>query len=195
MMPGTEQLRAFIAIELPVELRKALVRIQNKMKEGGPSPVKWVNPENIHLTLKFLGNIDGNIISRISGAMKEAGHGISPFRLELGNPGVFPDLKRVQVIWVGLTGDLEPLSRLQQRIETNLVPLGFTAESRPFKSHLTLARVRDWATPDDRRSLGQLIMSCQLKEDYCFNVDTIKLIKSQLTREGAIYSIISSVNL
>ena len=195
MMPGSEQLRAFIAIELPVGLRKAIARIQNKIKEDGPSPVKWVNPENIHLTLKFLGNIDENIIGKVSGAMKEAVPGILPLHLELGGLGVFPDLRRVQIIWIGLNGDLERLSRLQKRIDANSVSLGFRAESRPFKPHLTLARVRDRAASDDRQSLGQLITSNQFKEDYSFNVDSIELIKSQLTREGAIYSIISSVNL
>jgi len=194
-MPGKEQLRAFIAMELPVGLRKELARIQNTLKEEGPSPVKWVNPENIHLSLRFLGNIDGNVISKISGAIKEAAQGISPLHFELGGLGVFPDLRRVQVIWIGLDGDMERLSRLQKRIDMNLVSLGFMVESRPFKPHLTLARVSDRAASDERQGLGQLIISNQFKEDYRFNVDSIKLIKSHLTREGAIYSIISSVNL
>lgn len=195
MMTVAEQVRSFIAIEMPDELRMALGRIQARLKEAGQPSVKWVDPDNIHLTLKFLGNTDVNIISKISRVMEKAAQGIPPFRLELGGLGVFPDLRRVQIVWIGLDGDLEQLKHLQQRIESNLAPLGFASESRPFKPHLTLARFRDRATLDERQNLGQIIASTHHGEDYSFNVDSVNLMKSQLTRAGAIYSLMSSVNL
>ena len=121
--------------------------------------------------------------------------GIPPFRLEVKGLGVFPSLKRVQVAWVGISGEIAKLSRLQQRLESNLARLGFTAESRPFTPHLTLARLRNQASSDERRSFGQLIADTHFETVYSFDVDAINLMKSQLTREGAIYSRINSARL
>ena len=190
-----EQVRSFIAIELPDEVKSGLAQLQAQLKTGKQPPVKWVNPYSIHLTLKFLGNIAVDKISEITGAMEAAAQGISPFHLKVKDLGVFPNLRRVQVVWVGVSGEVDQLSRLQQGIESNLSPLGFTPESRPFTPHLTLARLREQASPDERQSFGQLIASTRFEAVYDFSVDSINLIKSQLTREGAIYSRISSVKL
>ena len=190
-----EQVRSFIAIELPGELKLALKQLQAQLIAGKRLPVKWVDPYSIHLTLKFLGNIAIDRIGEITGAVEEAAGGISPFRLEVTGLGVFPNLKRVQIVWVGVGGDVESLSQLQQRIESNLAPLGFAPESRPFTPHLTLARLRDQASLDERQSFGQLIAGTRFDAVYGFNIDSIHLMKSQLTREGAIYSRISSVRL
>lgn len=190
-----EQIRSFIAVELPDELKLALTRLQDQLKSGKPTSVKWVDPYSTHLTLKFLGNIGIDMVGRITMALEEASLGIPPFHLEAKELGAFPNLKRVQVVWVGVSGEIDRLSQLQQRIESNLSPLGFAPESRPFTAHLTLARLRDHATPDERQSLGQLIASTSLETICSFNVDSVHLIKSQLTREGAIYSRISSIKL
>ena len=190
-----EQIRSFIAIELPGEVKRALTRLEEKLKSGGQAPVKWVDPYSIHLTLKFLGNIASERVSEITGAMEEAVQGISSFNLEVKDLGVFPNLRRVQVVWVGVGGDIDSLNKLERRIETSLSPLGFAPESRQFKPHLTLARVRDHASPVEREGLGQLVASTEFQELSGFNVDSVNLIRSQLTREGAIYSQIGSVRL
>jgi len=190
-----EQIRSFIAIELPEELKAGLVELQARLKSGMQPAVKWVDPYSIHLTLKFLGNIAVDKIAAITRAMEEAAQEISPFQLKVKNLGVFPNLRRVQVVWVGINGDVDKLNRLQQRIEFNLVPLGFARESRPFVPHLTLARLRDRASPDERQKFGQLIADTKLEAVYTIKVDSINLMRSQLTREGAIYSQISSVEL
>jgi 2'-5' RNA ligase len=190
-----EQIRSFIAIELPDEVKAALTQLQGQLKTGKQLPVKWVNPYGIHLTLKFLGNIAGNKIDEITGAIEKATEGILPFRLEVKDLGVFPNFKRVRVVWVGVSGEVARLSQLQQRIESNLAPLGFTPESRPFTPHLTLARVREQASPDEQQNFGQLIASARFEMIYSFDVDSINLMRSQLTREGAIYSRISSIKL
>jgi len=190
-----EQVRSFIAIELPDEVKSGIAQLQAQLKTGKQPPVKWVNPYSIHLTLKFLGSIAVDKISEITGAMEVAVKRMSPFHLEVKGLGVFPNLRRVQVVWVGVSGEVDQLSRLQQGIESNLVPLGFTPESRPFTPHLTLARLREQASPDERQSFGQLIASTRFEAVYDFSVDSINLIRSQLTREGAIYSRISSVKL
>ena len=190
-----EQVRSFIAIELPDEVKSALTQLQAQLKSGGQFPVKWVDPYSIHLTLKFLGNIDIDRIDGITRAVEEAARGISPFHLEVTGLGVFPNLKRVQVAWVGVSGEVDRLGQLQKRIESNLAPLGFAPESRPFTPHLTLARLRDRASLNERQSFGQLVVGTRFEAVYGFNVDSINLMRSQLTSEGPIYNQISSVKL
>lgn len=190
-----EQVRSFIAIKLPDELKLGLVQLQARLKLGKPPPVKWVDPYGIHLTLKFLGNVPVDRIGDITKAIEEAARGISPFHLEIKDLGVFPNLRRVQVAWVGMSGQVDRLCQLQQRIESELAPLGFAPESRRFTPHLTLARLRDRASPDERQRFGQLIANTRFEAVFTFEVDAISLMKSQLTREGAIYSQISSVGL
>ncbi len=190
-----EQLRCFIAVELPEEIRAGLSRLQAKLKSGNESPVKWVDPYSIHLTLKFLGNINEDMTSPITEAMAEAAQGVSPFRLEIKGLGVFPNLRRVQVIWVGMSGEVDRLLQLQKGIESSLARLGFAPEARAFTPHLTLGRVRERASADERQKLGELIAGTRFELAYPFPVEAINLMRSQLTREGAIYSQISSVKL
>jgi len=190
-----EQVRSFVAIELPEELKAGLTQLQAQLKSGEQPWVKWVDPYSIHLTLKFLGNITVDRIGEITRVMEEAAQGIPPFQLTVKGLGVFPNLRRVQVAWVGISGELDKLSQLQQRIESNLARLGFAPESRPFTPHLTLARLRDRASLDERQRFGQLIADARFEAAYTIEVDAINLMRSQLTREGAIYSQISSVGL
>lgn len=189
-----EKIRSFIAIELPVELKQALSRLQAKMKSAS-APVKWVDPGNIHLTLKFLGDINVEDTSRITTALGDAARSAHPFDIGISRLGAFPSLKQARVVWVGLTGELEKLEQLQKRIEAGLAPLGFPPEGRSFTPHLTIARVRDYARPDDRQKLGEMISGLSLEKEYTIGVNAVHLIKSQLTREGPIYSKISTVTL
>jgi len=190
-----EQVRSFIAIELPDGLKLELSQLEARLKLGEQPWVKWVDPHSIHLTLKFLGNVAVNRLGDITGAMEAAAQGIPPFSLEVKELGVFPNLRRAQVAWVGISGEVDKLSQLQQRIEANLSPLGFAPESRPFTPHLTLARLRNQASPDERQRFGQLIVSTKFESAHAIKVDAINLMRSQLTREGAIYNRISSVGL
>ena len=190
-----EQVRSFIAIELPDELKLELSQLVAQLKSGEQSWVKWVDPYNIHLTLKFLGNVAVDKLDDITGALEKAAQGIAPFHLEVKELGVFPNLRRVQVAWVGISGEVDKLGQLQQRIESNLAPLGFAPESRPFVPHLTLARLRDQALLAERQRFGQLITGTKFEASNAIKVNALSLMKSQLTREGAIYSRISSVGL
>ena len=190
-----EQVRSFIAVELPDELKAGLTQLQARLKSGKQSGVKWVDPNSIHLTLKFLGNVSVDRIDEITAAMEKAARGVSPFHLEVKELGVFPNLRRVQVVWVGLSGGVDKLAQLQQGIESNLAHLGFTPESRPFAPHLTLARLRSGVSPEEKQRFGQLVASTSLELSYTVEVKAIHLMRSQLTREGAIYSRISSVGL
>jgi 2'-5' RNA ligase len=183
-----EQIRAFIAIELSEELKANLARLQELIKLGSESYVKWVDPQGMHLTLKFLGNISVDKVSGISEAIAEVARSAAPFRLGLTEFEAFPNTKAPRVAWVGLGGDLESLLRLQRGIDQALIPLGFAAEARAFSPHLTLGRVRDQATPQERRRLGERIASLEVQGQPSLYVDRVSLMRSQLTSKGAIYS-------
>ncbi len=190
-----EQVRCFIAIELPEGVKRGLRELQAQLKAGSQAPAKWVDPNNIHLTLKFLGNVAADRTGEISAAMTEAVRGMPYFSLEVKELGVFPNPGRVQIVWVGVRGEVEKLARLQQRLESGLERLGFAPEGRRFTPHLTLARLRDRATPDERARLGQLIAETEFDAAPSFRVDSVNLMQSQLTREGPIYTRISSAAL
>jgi len=190
-----EQVRSFVAIELPEGLKEELVGLVERLKSGGHSGARWVDPRGIHLTLKFLGDVPVGRLDGITSALTEAVQGISPFRLEVGGLGVFPNPRRVRVAWVGVSGDIDRLQRLQQRVGTSLAALGFEAESRRFTPHLTLARVRDQTAPDEHQRFGQFIENTNFRAGHTIEVDAVCLMRSQLTRQGAIYSRINSVRL
>ncbi len=195
MSQGPEQIRSFIAIELPDEGRKGLARLRSELERDEHRFVKWVDPDGIHLTLKFLGNIPFKRVAEITAAMEEAAQGISPFHLEISGLGVFPSLKQVRVFWVGIGGEVERLSRLQKNIDSALAALGFAREERPFVPHLTLARIRQGASPSERRSFGELVDSAIFEDKYHIEVEAVSLMKSQLTPAGAVYTRLSVVGL
>jgi 2'-5' RNA ligase len=149
----------------------------------------------MHLTLKFLGNVSSDAVAGITAALGEACRGVAPFRIEIDGLGVFPSPGRVRVVWVGLSGDIEKLALLQQRVDAALAPLGYPGESRPFTPHLTLARVREEAGPEERQRLGALVAATEAERSVGFPVDAVHLMKSQLTRTGPVYSRLASVTL
>ena len=190
-----EEIRSFIAIELPEEVKEGLARLRNELERDEHRFVKWVDTGGIHLTLKFLGNIPFKQVTEITEAMEEAAQGIPPFHLEISGLGVFPGLKQARVFWVGIGGEIDKLSRLQRNIDSALAALGFAREERPFVPHLTLARIRQGASPSERRSFGELVSSTFFGDKYQVAVGTISLMKSQLTPAGAIYTCLSLVEL
>ncbi len=190
-----EQIRAFIAIELPDEVEGGLSSVQGRLRPEQHPCVKWVDPKGIHLTLKFLGNVAGGKAPQITEAMAQAAKGIPPFCLELGGLGAFPNLRRPQVLWVAVAGEVERLAALKQGIDHVLLPLGFPVESRSFAPHLTLGRFRQGASPEERRRLGELVSITKFEGGFPFEVGEISLMRSTLTPKGAIYSRISSISL
>lgn len=190
-----QRIRSFVAIELPNELKTGLAQLQAQLKVGEQPWVKWVDPNSIHLTLKFLGNISISKTGEITKLIEEATQGIPHFHLEVKGLGTFPNFKRPQVAWVGMEGEVDRLVQLQQRLDSNLASLGFAVEKRSFTPHLTLARLRNGTSPEDRQKFGQLIAHTEFEPACTVWVESISLMKSQLTREGAIYSRVSSVEL
>lgn len=190
-----EQIRAFIAIELPEGLKISLARLQDSLRSGREEFVKWVDPEGIHLTLKFLGNVPSDKIAEITEATARAAKGVKPFYLQAQGVGAFPNLKSPKVVWVGLGGEIQSLKNLQSRIERTLSELDFPTEAKEFSPHLTLGRVRDKATSRDRSQLGEALGTLKFESSSAFLVDEISLMRSTLTSSGAIYNRLSSVKL
>lgn len=188
-----EQIRAFIAIELPDEVKANLAQIQTGL--GHAPYVKWANPQGIHLTLKFLGNIPVGKVAEITGAMAEAAKSVAPFWLEVIDLGAFPNLAAPRVVWVGLSGDIEHLIELQRGIEHSLISLGFLPENRAFSPHLTLGRVRDGVPLQEKCVLGEKLSSIKIVEKSSIYVDGISLMRSKLTNKGAIYTRLSFATL
>lgn len=190
-----EQIRSFIAIELPENVKVHLAQLENNLKKDCKFNIKWVNPDNLHLTLKFLGNIETNKVEIIVQTIRDTLVGDRPFILNLDNLGVFPDLKNIQVIWIGLGGELDTLKIIQNKIESKLVPLGFIIEKRPFTAHLTLARVTENASYEDRQILARSISKIEPEKNISFNVNSISLMKSQLARTGPTYTRLSLIEI
>ncbi len=184
-----------MAVELPEGLKQELAHLIASLRRPGIAGVKWVDPASIHLTLKFLGNVAVVQLEQLGAALEEAARGIPPFRLEVTGTGVFPAPARARVAWVGLGGDLESLRRLQRQVETALGPLGFPPEGRQFSPHLTLARVRDTASPAERRRFGERVVASGFTATTPLVVDSVVLMRSQLLRSGAVYSRLSLVRL
>jgi 2'-5' RNA ligase len=189
------EIRAFIAIELPNEVKTNLSTLLGKLKPGHERTVKWVDPNSIHLTLKFLGNIPENKIVDITQAITNATQKIRHFSLSLQGLGTFPNLRSPKVAWVGIGGDVEVVTSIHRQIDRALVPLGFASEKRSFSPHLTLGRVRDKTTNEERSDLGKAIESIKVNNSSPFSVDRVSLMQSTLTKSGAIYDQISIITL
>jgi RNA 2',3'-cyclic 3'-phosphodiesterase len=189
------QIRAFIAIELPPDIKTVLKGLQLKLKLPGSNAVKWVDPANIHLTLKFLGNITSTQIASVTATVRSAAHTAKPFQLQVQSMGAFPNLNRVQVIWVGLDGSIETLLNLQKALDVELAKQGFAPENRPFSPHLTLGRVRETATLIDKQNIGKAISAINVESGYRFNVQALNLMQSRLLPGGPVYTCLQSVEL
>ena len=187
--------RSFIAFELPAGLKADLGELQRLLKNNRYDWIKWVNPDSIHLTLKFLGDITTDKIDEIMMAIQESIGGIPPFVIQVKGLGVFPNLKRIQVVWVGLAGDLGYLKILQENIENNLAILGYPAEGREFTPHLTLGRVRFAIPPVEQQKFVELLNNTNFASVHEIKVDSVNLMKSLLTPQGAIYTRIGSAAL
>jgi 2'-5' RNA ligase len=156
--------------------------------------VKWVRPEGIHLTLKFLGDTRRERLRAIEEGMRNAAESVERFQVELVGAGCFPSCRRPRVLWVGI-GASETLLRLQQRIDAEMNRLGWAVERRPFNPHLTLGRVRRDAPPSEVRRIGEVVSSIEVGSLGVQQVTEVSLIRSILRRDGARYVKLFSAKL
>jgi 2'-5' RNA ligase len=184
-----EMWRLFIAIELPPVVLSQLSQIQETLKKHAPpKTVRWVNPEGIHLTLKFLGDVPVIKRGSLEKALANAVEGHAPFKLAAGGLGCFPNSRRPRVAWVGIHDNTEALLALRNAVEASIAPLGYPTENRPFNPHLTLGRVRREARRNDAQQLGELIGSIPTPEPQRWPVTGVSLIRSELKPTGAVYT-------
>lgn len=186
-----EKIRSFIAIELPKEIKTKIAEIQRKLKET-KADVRWVNPEGIHLTLKFLADIEKSQVKEILSATKAALEGVKSFSLEIASVGAFPKVEYPRVVWIGIKEETNTLPTLQHRIEENLSHLGFDKEERDFNPHLTLGRVK---SQKGKEKLILLILQSMDLSLGRFYVTGISLMQSILKPTGAEYSELGKIDL
>ena len=176
--------RVFIALAIPDEVRAALGDAQARLRPAG-ADVKWVRPEAIHATLRFIGDTNEERVPALGEAIAAAAAGIAPFSLEARGTGFFPNESRPRVVWAGLAGDLPALLRLQARVEAEVVRIGYPADDRPFAAHLTLGRVRSG------KRAGALVRAARDPAGTSLGavpVDRVILYRSELRPQGAVYT-------
>jgi len=186
-----EKIRTFIAISLPESVLQAMGQAQQTLGTLGRG-IRWVRKDAIHLTLKFLGDVDREDVEKIQIAVERATEEASPFVLAGQGAGVFPDLRRPRVIWIGLSGDLQMLFALQGNVESQLEGLGFPKDKRLFKGHLTLGRVKGRL---DAAELREALEGLTGFHTDAFTVQSVALFQSTLRPQGAVYTKLAEVPL
>ena len=184
-------IRSFLAIELPKAILKKIEEVEGDLRSSH-ADVRWVNPEKIHLTLKFFGNIDEPKIDPIVKSVEGPTQTVSPFSLKILGMGAFPHLKNPRVIWMGLVDGKEALISLQKILETEFEKIGFEPEERRFHPHLTLGRMKS------NRGRDELVgrMEKYREEEFGdFQVEKVILFKSDLRPSGPIYTPLREIRL
>jgi 2'-5' RNA ligase len=184
-------IRCFLAIDPPDSLRPQLALVQGELKRS-QADVRWVAVGNIHLTLKFFGNLPDAEVDPIIMAALNVAQQQAPFELQVTDAGAFPSPKSPRVIWLGLGGDLIPLAQMYNRLEKAFAVLGHLPEGRPFNPHLTLGRVK---SPANRHRLAKLLEAPAPLNWPPFQVNELILFKSTLTPKGSIYTPIKVIPL
>jgi len=176
-------LRAFIAIDLPPDVKRALSDVAATLSERVPrGAVRWVRPEQMHLTLRFLGDTPTDKLPALAAALDTLAAGHAPFTLRLSEVGCFPNARRPRVVWVGLGGEEAKLTALVSALEAALHPLGWPPEDKPFRAHLTLGRVKD-----ERAAQG--VDWAMAVPPLDVPVAAVHLIESQLRPDGPVYTV------
>jgi 2'-5' RNA ligase len=189
-MPLLEQKRSFIAIELPPDIKKRLQSVQNELKKCGPD-VKWVEPENIHLTLKFLGNVGTKDAKKIGELLEKDFSLKKSFKVTLDRLGCFPSLHSPRVLWAGFEDSKDNSKNIARHLDNSLNGLGFDKETKEFQLHATLGRFR---SPRNKIAFIEQIERLNLRfKPYDVLLDNITLFESRLSPKGASYSILHSV--
>ena len=189
-----DTVRAFIAIELSPAILNALGDLQDRLKQDVPPKlVRWVRPQGIHLTLKFLGDVPGAQIAAIAEALQDACVHHGPFSFSIGGMGCFPNPYRPRVVWVGVDEPSGALARLQRDVERAIGPLGFPPDKRRFSPHLTLGRVKG-RDRDAVASLGEYVSRARVRVGE-MQAQAVHLMRSELLPGGAVYTELAAAPL
>lgn len=180
-------IRTFIAIELPPATQSNLNRVIQQLKTRISSGVRWVPVTNIHITLKFLGDISDKQANALKQALPDIAAMVQPFPILVTGIGAFPNPNRPRVVWAGLQAP-DGLTRLQKQIEKLADTIGIPAENRPFSPHLTLGRIHSTATRQELEMVTTTLLSTKINEIGEFDADQVILFRSDLRPTGAIYT-------
>lgn len=184
-------MRLFIAINLPDSVRPELFQAAAPLHRAAPA-VRWVQPETLHITLKFLGEVPDQRLSSIVQALRSTASAATGFPLHLGGVGAFPNLRRARVIWLGAGGG-SALLNLQTNLDAELEPLGYPREARPFHPHVTLGRVGPHLTPEELRRAERAAVEVEYETTVA--VRSVELMQSRLSPSGARYDVVQRVPL
>jgi len=176
-------MRCFISISIPDEIKRGVAAIQERLKTSG-ADVSWTRPEGMHLTLKFLGEVEEKRLPELESTLTAAVGGWCPFSVDVYGLGVFPSMRRARVVWVGLRDHGDYLSRLQRDVERLFEKIGFPSEGRGFTPHITLGRIR---SPKDVEKLLDMIEEDKDVALEGFEVSCVHLMQSMLKPAGAVY--------
>ncbi|MFL6332353.1 MAG: RNA 2',3'-cyclic phosphodiesterase [Pyrinomonadaceae bacterium] len=183
-----ESIRVFCAVELPLEIRAAVAAHASRLRRDFPDArASWARPEGLHVTLKFIGEVEAARVRAISSAAGAAVEGLKPFRLSIEESGTFPPRGAARVLWLGVKDESGQLSRLQRRLEQECEAAGFPREPRTFKPHLTVARLR---TPQFAHACSEAHRQTQCGP-YDFGVKELLVIRSELGPGGSRYTPLS----
>ena len=180
--------RIFIAIKLPEVVIGKITEISHYFQSQTPSEaLKWVETENLHLTLRFLGEITEETVGKVQSILPQAVAGQPRFTLSVEGLGMYPNVGQPRVIWLGVKG-AEPMVALHGKLETVLARISIERENRPFNPHLTLARIRQRTDRATAHQIGETLSAFKVGTLGAFQVGEIHLIESQLTPQGPIYT-------
>lgn len=184
-------IRIFVAVEITEETRKKLVEFTDKLKKVD-ADVGWVSPENLHITLKFIGSLDDERIDTVTNIIKDSVAHVKPFDLRYAGVGAYPTEKNPRVIFVDVTDPGRILAKIHERLDNQLMALGVEHEGRQFEAHLTVGRIKT------RRNVRKLMESLNSYNGFNFgleHVTQVVLMKSDLSPEGPIYTKLHCVDL
>lgn len=177
-------IRVFIAIEIDSEIKDKISEYLSKLKRTG-ADVKWVSPENIHLTVKFIGHIENEALIDLNKVINDAVSGIEPFSISIGNIGAFPNLNKPRVVFACVQEQGNSLFNIYERLDKGVESLGIKKESKKYVGHITLGRVKS------QRNISRLINTLNSGAEYhfgCEKITSLSLIQSRLTPTGPLYT-------
>jgi len=186
-MQNLKVIRTFVAVPIDKEIRQRISEVQERVKKLTRN-VKWVEPDNFHVTLKFLGNVPEDQVPQISAALDEVSSKVPAFALSVKGIGAFPKLERARVVWIGIEEGREELIRLAREVEESLSRLRFEKENKPFKAHITIGRVKEGKPAD---GLAEGIREIDAGDLGRQNVSSVVLMRSELKPDGPVYSPLS----
>lgn len=189
------QIRVFIAVDLPPAIQESVEKQTASLRRTlGDDLIRWVPAQNMHLTLKFIGNIAASHLDFLKQMLTQSVNSQRQFDLQIGGIGSFPNLKRPRVLWVGIHAPAD-LTSLQKNVEAGAVRLGYEKEERGFSPHLTLGRVRQNVSAVDLQRIRSALENTQIGRIGTTTIEAVHLYKSDLHTDGSIYTKLLSVSL